>query len=73
MATIDDLNQSISEMSTEELNQRILDLRKSRRIPKKVSTTKSKSAKSTKPADITSIMNTMSKEELQKLLTELEG
>ena len=69
MATIDDLNLSISNMSTEELNQRILDLRKSRRIPKKITKTKTKASK---PADLSTIMATMSKDDLEALIASLE-
>jgi ribosomal protein L7/L12 len=70
MATIDDLNRSISQMTTEELNARILELRKSRRISKAAPKTVSKA--SGKSPDLASLMSMLSKEELAELLKTLE-
>lgn len=67
---IDDLNQSISEMNDEELYNLLNNIRSSRRKQpekkvKKQTKTKSKKSPSTK------LLETLSKEEKQKLLEEL--
>ena len=70
MTTINDLNKSISEMSEEDLKNTILDLRRSRRIPKATNKKKTKVAKS---ADISTVLNAMSEEDKLKLLEDLEA
>lgn len=65
MATIDSLNKSISDMSDDELQNRMLDLRKARRVVKMPKTSKKKDPKkSGNPA--------MSDEDTLKLIKMLE-
>lgn len=71
MATIDDLNTSITEMSDEELQSRMLDLRKSRRVNKKP--TKTKTIAKPKQLSIISLMGSMSEEDKAELIRTLEG
>ena len=73
MATIEDLNISISLMSHDELLARMLQLRKSRRITK-TSIKKKKSASKAKPKiNLHTMAEGMSKDEKAELLAMLEG
>jgi len=70
MATIDDLNKSISDMTTEELHERIREIRLSRRTPKMKKKTK---AKKEKPIDVKKAVDSLSGDLKKKLLEALEG
>ena len=72
MATIEDLNKSLSDMTEEELIERMRTIRHSRRVTKKKVSTKSK-AKPVKPLDVGATMKSMSPEARAKLIQELEG
>ncbi len=70
MATIDNLNTSITEMEHERLTKLFLEIRQSRRIKKKkpTSTSKAKPEATTK-----SLLAKMSEEQRIALIAELEG
>jgi len=70
MATIDDLNTSITEMEHERLTKLFLEIRSSRRIKKKKPTTTSKKPKPEMSAE--ALVSSMSKDQKSKLLAELE-
>jgi hypothetical protein len=67
MATIHTLNKSISEMSEDELRNRMLELRKSRRTSKKPG----RKATKNKQSDPTALLANMSKEDRDKLIKQL--
>ena len=70
MATIDDLHESITTMSNEDLFKLHRDIRQSRRTSKKVS----KSTKKPKKAvDMSKMLKGMSEEDRRKLIEDLEG
>ena len=70
MATINNLNKSISDMTTEELHERIREIRLSRRTPKARKQTK---AKKEKPVDVKKTVDSLSGDLKRKLLEALEG
>lgn len=72
MATIADLNKSLSDMTEEELIERMREIRRSRRLPKKKAKTKSPS-KPKKDIDVGATMKSMSPEARAKLIEQLEG
>ena len=74
MANIDSLDTSITEMSNDELLERIRVLRGARRITKPFAGRKTKAKKAKKPAmTATEIVATMSPDDMDKLIAELEG
>jgi len=84
MATIDNLNTSISEMSSSELLERILALRKSRRVVKKVTKAKPKpkkpkafelrlTNKNSTPEEKASVIKDYGNIDIDKLIKDLEG
>lgn len=68
MATINDLNKSISDMTTEELHERIREIRLSRRTPKMKKT----KAKKEKPIDVKKTVDSLSGDLKKELLNALE-
>lgn len=74
MTTIDDLNTSITNMSTEELLQRITDLRKARRTsPSKPRAASPKPSKVTAKHSLAAILKNLPPEELEALLKGVEN
>ena len=74
MTTIDNLNTSITNMTTEELLQRITELRKARRTsPLKPRVVSSKPSKITAKHSLAAILKNLPHEELEALLKGVEN
>lgn len=70
MATIDDLHKSLSELSTDELMEKLMLLRQSRRTKKR----RSKTTRTTTPQKkLLKDIVKLTPEAIQKLISELEG
>jgi len=72
MATINDLGKSISDMSDDELIERLRELRQSRRTPK-ASQKRAAAKPKQKPLDLNAAANMLSDEARKKLIETLEG
>ena len=70
MSSIDSINQSLSEMSSDELLERIRLIRTARRIPTAIP----RHAKKTKkPADMSKLVKNLTDDQLASLIAELEA
>ena len=71
MTTINDLNKSISDMTSDELFERLKDIRKNRRIKKKPALTTKTSKIALASAD--KLLESMSQEQINSLISKLGG